>query len=403
MKTRSRDERERFFETERVPADEKKTPAFPRRADYRFNFRAFCVLIRAMAVLRFRNVGIRAIASCVPADVSRNAETLRGIIPDAEIEKTISAVGIREKRIAPPDVCASDLCAAAAEKLFAETGIRPDETDGVIFLSQTPDFRQPATAPSLQHRLGIPQTAFAFDVNLACSGYVYGLSLAFSLAANSGVRNVLLLVGETMSKTISAKDKQTFPLFGDAGTATLVSRDEDAPPACFSLNSDGSEADVLKIPGGGYRQPSSAQTLAEYADADGNVRTGEHLKMNGMDVFNFALRTVPADMKKIFSETGVSSEDIDWVVFHQANKMLTDFIAKRLKFSPEKLLYSLEKFGNTSSASIPLTFSETLHAGAGKPLGEKILISGFGAGLSWASALISLNRAKILPPFSFKI
>lgn len=178
-----------------------------------------------MANIQFNGVGIRAVAACVPADVSRNVDALRGLLPADEIEKMIRAVGIREKRIAPADVCASDLCAAAAEKLFADNPEVPrDEIDFLLFMSQTADFRTPATAPILQHRLALPQTCAAIDLSLGCSGYVYALSTAFAYAALPGVRRVLLLDGETFSKVVNPRDRVNAPLYGDAGTATLVEK-----------------------------------------------------------------------------------------------------------------------------------------------------------------------------------
>ena len=185
-----------------------------------------------MAKITYKRVGIKAISACVPPKIIYNKD-LGYLIPDEDIQKTIKSIGISERRYAEPDVCTSDLCYTAALRLFNDNQIDPATIDGLIFVSQTPDYRQPATAPILQHRLGIPQSCFAFDVNLACSGYIYGLSMAFSFASQSGIERVLLLVGETMSKTISPKDKVTVPLFGDAGTASLIEKG-DFPDSYFS-------------------------------------------------------------------------------------------------------------------------------------------------------------------------
>lgn len=352
-----------------------------------------------MANIQFNGVGIRAVAACVPADVSRNADALRGLLPDDEIEKTIHAIGIREKRLAPKNVCASDLCAAAAEKLFADNPDAPrDEIDFLLFMSQTADFRTPATAPILQHRLGLPQSCAALDLSLGCSGYVYALSTAFAYAALPGVRRVLLLDGETFSKIVNPRDRVNAPLYGDAGTATLVEKSPEFGAAHFTLKTDGGGADVVKIPAGGCRVPASAETLREETDAEGNVRSGCEVRMNGMDVFNFAIRSVPAVTKETAARAGFAPADADCVVFHQANRMMTDFLAARMKIAPEKILYSLGEYGNTSSASIPLTLAARGNALAAR---ERALLCGFGAGLSWAAAAFSLAPTKFSEPFNF--
>lgn len=346
-----------------------------------------------MAILRYNNVGIKAVAACVPPRVMRNAD-LGYLIPGDEIRKTIESVGIAERRYAAEDVCSSDLCQHAAERLMTDNGIASDEIDVLIFLSQTPDYHQPATAPLLQHKLGLPKACAAFDVSLACSGYVYGLSIAYAFACNPGVRNVLLLVGETMSKTVSQHDKVSTPLFGDAGTATLVCKG-DWPETVFSLNSDGSGSDVIKMPYGGYRRPSCAESLVEHTDAQGNVRSGEQFYMDGMAVFNFGIKEEPRDIKLLLKECGLTIDDVDLLIYHQANKFMTDFFSKKLKISPDKTPYCLERFGNTSSASIPLTIASELPGAY--PGRARTILSGFGAGLSWGSVLVDLSQTAISP------
>ena len=344
-----------------------------------------------MATIRYQHVGIKAIAACVPSRIMRN-EDLTCLMTSEEIEKTIQSIGIRERRYADDTVCASDLCQKAAEQLLADNSIERAEIDALIFVSQTADYHQPATSPLLQHKLGLPTSVLCFDVNLACSGFVYGLSIACSFASMQGVNNVLLLVGETMSKTVSQKDKVSTPLFGDAGTATLVSKG-DFPEAVFSLHSDGSGSDVIKMPYGGYRNPSCQEGFEEHSDADGNIRTGEQFFMDGMDVFNFGMRVEPKDIRDLLKECEMEVEDIDLLIYHQANRFMTDFFSKRLKVPLEKTPYCLEKFGNTSSASIPLTIVSELKDKY--PKREKVIVSGFGAGLSWATAMIDLTKCNI--------
>lgn len=342
-----------------------------------------------MATIRFNNIGIRAISACVPKNVARNQE-LGHLIPQEEIDKTIQNIGIEERRIADADCCSSDLCYRAAVQLMCENNIAPESIGALIFVSQTADYHQPATAPILQHRLGLSKETIAFDINLACSGYVYGLSTAYTYA-NMGLR-VLLLVGETMSKIVSRHDKVNTPLFGDAGTATLIEQGEFGG-SVFSLHSDGSGAMVMSIPYGGFRNPSCAEGFKEVVDADGSIRTGEQFRMDGMDVFNFGMREEPKDIKGLLAECSMTIEQVDLLIYHQANKFMTDFFSKKLKLPSEKTPYSIRLFGNTSSASIPLTIVTELKNKY--PEREHTILSGFGAGLSWGSVMLDLRHCKI--------
>lgn len=344
-----------------------------------------------MAIIRFNNIGIFAVAACVPQKIMYNKD-LGYLISEEEIEKTINNIGIRERRYAEADVCSSDLCQKAAEKLLEDNKIDKNEIDVLIFVSQTSDYHQPATAPLLQHKLGLSTSTLCFDVNLACSGFVYGLSIAYAYANLPDIKNVLLLVGETMSKTVSQYDKVSTPLFGDAGTATLISKG-DFPEAVFSLHTDGAGNDVIKMPYGGYRNPSCIEGFKEHTDQDGNKRNGEQFFMDGMAVFNFGMSVEPKDIKNILKICNLTVDDIDLLIYHQANKFMTDFFSKRLKISTEKTPYCLERFGNTSSASIPLTIVSELEEKY--PNRQKVIISGFGAGLSWATALVDLTKCRI--------
>lgn len=347
-----------------------------------------------MSILRFNNIGIHSVSACVPSKVVYNSD-LKNFIAEDELNKTIHSIGIQERRIAEKEICSSDLCFKAAEQLIEEQNINRDSIGALIFISQTPDYRQPSTAPSLQSRLGLSQSVMSFDINMACSGYIYGLSIAYSLALQEGIGRVLLLVGETMSKTVSNHDKVTTPLFGDAGSATLIERSTQYGDSCFSLHSDGSGSDILRIPYGGYRSPSCIESLEEVIDGDGNILTGEQLHMKGMDVFNFGLRVVPSGIKEILKALDMKIEDIDIIHFHQANRFMTDFFAKRLKYPLEKVPYSLSKFGNTSAVSIPLNIVYTMYDGS-FPQRKRVIMSGFGAGLAWGTACLSLENSRIL-------
>ena len=215
--------------------------------------------------------------------------------------------------------------------------------------------------------------------------YASRLCTAFAYANQPSIRKVLLLAGETLSRFTSQKDKSTVLLFGDAGSATLIEKRNEFKKSFFSLNSDGSGSSVLKIPNSGYREPATVQSFEEIIDKDGNRRNGFQLYMDGMEVFNFTMREVPKDIKKILEFSGKTIDSLDYIIFHQANKFMTDFFAKKMKYPLERVPYSLDKFGNTSTASIPLNIvSEMQHKFESQ---KQILMSGFGAGLSWGSAL----------------
>lgn len=342
-----------------------------------------------MATIKFNKVGIRAISACVPKKVSSNYD-LRNIMEDEEVEKTVNSIGIKEKRIAETDVCASDLCFKAAEKLLNDNQVDRSSIDMVLFLSQTPDYIIPATSPSLQHRLGLPKSTACLDLSLGCSGYVYGLSAAFAYASMEGIERVLLLVGETFSKIVNNKDKVNAPLYGDAGTATLIEKGNEAQ-SVFCLYSDGEGSSAVIIPAGGFRNPLNIDSLKETEREDGNTRSDLEIYMDGMDVFNFAIGVVPKGVKEIMSIVSKSAEEIDYLVFHQSNKFMTDFFIKKLKFDANKVPYCLQKYGNTSSASIPLTIVSELNDINKK----KIIMCGFGAGLSWATAYIEADNCVI--------
>jgi 3-oxoacyl-[acyl-carrier-protein] synthase III len=337
-----------------------------------------------MANLIFDGVGITGISACVPRNKNKNSD-YKHLFGYEDFEKSIETIGIIEKRIADKNICASDLCFAAAEKLIEDLKIERNSIDVVIFMTQTPDYQIPATSPLLQHRLKLPKTTACFDINLACSGYIYSLCTAFAYASQTGINRVLLLAGETLSRFTSQKDKSTVLLFGDAGSATLIEKNSECKKAYFSLNSDGSGSSVLRIPNSGYREPVTLKSFEEVTDDEGNTRNGLQLYMDGMEVFNFTMREVPKDIKKILEFAHKPIDSLDYIIFHQANKFMTDFFAKKMKYPIDRVPYSLDKFGNTSTASIPLNIVSEMQNSFRTP--KQILMAGYGAGLSWGTAL----------------
>ena len=305
------------------------------------------------------------------------------------VEKT----GVYERRFAEPGVCSSDLCFTAAEKLIADNNINRDEIDLLVFVSQTPDYRMPATSVILQDRLSLTHDTIAFDLSLGCSGFIYGLAVVFSMMERSDLRKALLLDGETRSRIYSPKDRQAAFLFGDGGAAALIERSADFGMSYFTLNSDGSKEDLIKMKAGGYRFPTSIETMKErVVDENGNIRSDEHGYMKGSDVFTFVAKEVPSDVRKILEISGNGDNDIDYYVFHQANMFINTHLVKKLKLDPEKVPSTISKYGNTSSVSIPLTIISELK---GKLDNKRVLMSGFGVGMTWASCIIDTGVCKI--------
>lgn len=346
-----------------------------------------------MAFITFENIGIKAISACVPRKISYNRD-LKYLLPEEEIEKTINAIGIQEKRYVDDNVCSSDLCYKAAMRLFEDNKIDVNSIDLLLFLSQTPDYKIPATSPILQHRLGLPKTCACLDLSLGCSGFVYALSTAYAYASMKGIDRVLLLVGETFSKITSPFDKLNAPLYGDAGTAALIEKG-DYSTSYFELMSDGSGKDALIIPAGECRNPSDQENLKAKREEDGSIRSDHQIFMDGMDVFNFAIKVVPKAIQGITNRLRFPLVELDYLLFHQANRFMTDFFVKKLKFDPKKVPYCLDRFGNTSSASIPLTIVSELE---GKLIeSKKTVLCGFGAGLSWGTAFNEFRNCHVSP------
>ena len=346
-----------------------------------------------MAFLEYEGVGITAMAAAVPRTVIKNYEYTQ-YFPAEEVKEVVDKVGIYERRFADENTCASDLCFAAAEKLIEDNHIDRSEIDLLIFISQTPDYRMPATSVILQERLKLGNSTIAFDINLGCSAFMYGMSVVFALMQQKGIRKALILDGETRSKVYSPKDRRTAFLFGDGGVAALVERNERFGKSYFSLNSDGSREGLIKVDAGGYRKMSSMETVRErVVDEYGNIRSEEQGYMHGGDVFNFVIREIPRDIKALLEYTGMDKDSFDYMVFHQANNFINSYLAKKLKLDTSKIPSTIAKYGNTSSVSVPLTIVSELK---GRLDGNKrLLLSAFGVGMTWAKAIVDFNDCKI--------
>lgn len=347
-----------------------------------------------MATIKFNGLGISAMSAAVPKNIIRNYEYTQYFSKE-DVHDIVDKIGVYERRFVDNDVCSSDLCFAAAEKLFSDNDIDRSEIDLLVFISQTPDYKMPATSVLLQNRLGLPTSTMAFDINLGCSAFIYGLSVVFGLLQTDSIRKALILNGETRSKVYSPKDRRTAFIFGDAGVAAIVEKDEvKFGDSFFAFHSDGAGEDLIKIPAGGYRKQSSVETLEEkVVDEFGNIRSEEQGYMNGSDVFNFVIREIPKDIKQLLEFSNKEIENIDYYVFHQANSFINSYLAKKLKLNTDKIPTTIEKYGNTSSVSVPLTIVSELK----NKLTDKteLLLSAFGVGMTWASAIMTMNECKI--------
>jgi len=330
---------------------------------------------------------IAAVVTHVPDTVLSNEE-LAEAFPSWTSDKILEKTGILERRIAAEGETATDLAFAAATKLFESGAAARDEIDFLILCTQAPDYILPTSACLLQHRLGLPTHIGALDINLGCSGFVYGLSLASGLIASGAASTILLLTADTYSRFIHPQDKSVRTLFGDGAAATLIRAGEGASIGPFVFGTDGSGAGDLIVESGAARLARCAATAEESMDRDGNVRSRDHLYMNGGAVLNFTLREVPRAVATLLEKTGTVAADYDKVVLHQANKFMLDALQKKLEIPAERMSRHFERIGNTVSSTIPFALEREIAEGAGSP-GTRMLLVGFGVGLSWAAASIT--------------
>lgn len=321
-------------------------------------------------------VGIIGTGSYLPEKVLTNKD-LENMV-DTTDEWIVSRTGIRERRIAAEDQASSDLALEASRKAIQAAGLTADQLDLIIVATVTPDMMFPATACLLQDRLGAKKAA-AFDLSAACSGFLYGIATA-SQFIESGMYRYALVVGvDCLSKITNWEDRNTCVLFGDgAGAVVLGPVEEGSGFLSFELGADGSGGDLLKQPAGGSRMPASRDTVDE------RLHT---ISMVGREVFKFAVRVMGNAAEEALSKAGLTKEDIDFLVPHQANTRIIDAAVKRFGLSEEKVIINLDRFGNMSSASIPVALDEALHQGRIKK-GNTLVLVGFGGGLTWGAAVL---------------
>lgn len=328
-----------------------------------------------MACIRIENIRVAGFAAGVPKNVVKTVSTT----DQYDDESYIASVGVREKRFSN-DFTTADLCESAVNQLIGDLRWKREDIGLLIFVSQTPDYILPATSCVLHGKLGLRKTCMALDITLGCSGWVYGMATALSLMTCSRIEKAIVLCGDARKHVPEEHDQ----LFGYAGTVTALEYDVNAAPIIIDLGTDGTGYDAIIRPGGGARNPITIKSLELKDCEDGRKRHACQTRMKGMDVFAFGITTAPKSIKKVLSESGVELDDVDYFIMHQANIKMLETIRRKLHVEPEQMPLSLVHFGNTSSASIPLTIVTELR----KQMKEKrlnIAACGFGVGLSWGS------------------
>jgi len=345
-----------------------------------------------MAFFSTPNVRLAGISACVPVNILENS-MYQGF-SENEADKFISTTGVERRRVADSNTTTSDLCFKAAESLIDDLKWKKDEIDCLIFVTQTPDYILPATSCLLQKRLGLKEEVFALDISLGCSGWIYGLQVLSSLLINGQLRKGLLLVGDTALKPSSPDDKSTYPLFGDAGTATAVEFNENTEGIRFHFAVDGSGYESIIIYDGGFRNQVNVDSFKMVEVEPGIKRNKLQTVLDGMNVFSFGISKAPESIKLLSEKFEINLNEIDYFVFHQANLFMNEMIRKKLKIPQEKVPYSLKNFGNTSSATIPLTMVTELKERLRKEK-ARIIACGFGVGLSWGSVYFKTDKITV--------
>lgn len=328
---------------------------------------------------------IKAISYYLPEKVVSNEELIQEF-PEWTVEKIAGKVGVSERHLAAENETAGDMAFKAAEKLFVENNISRESIDFILLCTQSPDYFLPSTACLIQNRLGLPTSCGAFDFNLGCSGYEYGLAVAKGLVAGGIAKNILLLTAETYNKYLHNRDKGNKTIFGDGASATIVSTEGFAEIGEFVLGTNGSGAEGLIVKTGASRDKELKNDVV--FDENGNPRSSDNLYMDGKAIFDFTVQAVPPMISEVIVKNGLTKDDVDLYVFHQANKYMINFLRKLIMIDKEKFYVYLEKVGNTVSSTIPIALCEAQKEGR---LHGNVLLAGFGVGFSLGGCIIKVK------------
>ena len=339
-----------------------------------------------MSYTIYENLNVKGVSVVVPQNVEYNREEATKLNVD-DIDKFIETVGVEKRHVAIKGQTSSDLCFVAAKRLIEHLEIDVKSIGAVLFVTQTPDYIQPSSACVLHGRLGMAKDSLAFDINLGCSGFVYGLSLAASLINGMGLNRVLLLVGDILRKNPEVDKKDTL-LFGDAGTATIIEKGTEKIESVLYTNGCGYTN--LIIPGGGTRKP--------YSDGEDFWQITKP-EMDGEAVMSFTITEVPKAFKELFANNGKTIDDYDYCLLHQANKQMVNYIARKIKLPKEKVHLSMDKYGNTNGSSVLVALSEVANR---ENVKNKVscVAAGYGIGLSWGVVTFNVDTKNILPIYS---
>lgn len=348
-----------------------------------------------MAFIKVGGVEVRGIAGCVPSDVVENVD-LPFYQSKEEALQVIEAIGIERRHVAPAGMTASDLCLRAAEKLIGELGWEKDTIDMIAFCTQNPDYINHPNSFVVHEKLGLPESTVCLDFYHGCPGWVVSMSAVVQMVGGGCIKRALLLDGDTVCRDQDASNREERPLFGDAGTATALEYVPDASPMYFNIGTKSEDGKALIRPQGAYREPFTLETFALDLKRKAGTLTREETNaaMDSMDVFSFAITKVPKAIKKLCSEFDIDMTEVDNLVLHQANKLIVDNIAKRLKMPSDKVVVGLRNYGNTTSASIPLAIVSERAAQLSESH-QKNLVCGFGTGLSWGALYFETDNIVI--------
>jgi 3-oxoacyl-[acyl-carrier-protein] synthase-3 len=344
-----------------------------------------------MAKWKIRNIALKGVAACVPQNIVRT-EDIPLFAKKEELERFLTNVGIKTRRVVEKGVCASDLCYEAAKKLITELGWENAEIEALIFVSITADYRSPMTSCILQNRLGLSESCFTVDIPLGCCGYLHGMTVLANLMSSGCIKKGLLLAGDTCYQMSSPEDKSRLPIFGDAGTASAFEYDETADAILSYSYTDGSGYDAVITPHSGFRHPVAPESFIMENIEDGIRRAPVHAVVNGMEVFSFAISKAPKLLKKIFEDNTIDKDtDIDYFLLHQANKMITDKIISKVKIDALKVPSNIEEYANTSCAAIPMLMVTRIREDL-KKKDLSLILTAFGVGLTWGCVYMKTQK-----------
>ncbi len=340
-----------------------------------------------MARWEIKNVKMTGVAMTVPDNLVQTTDI--DLFSADEAVTFIDNVGIEKRYVAPEGVCASDLCASAAENLISDLNWNKEEIDILIFESVTGDYKTPPTSCILQERLGLPSSTFCMDIPMGCCGFMYAVNVAANMLSSGNVKKALLLVGDTATKMGSQKDKSRVPLFGDCGAAITLEYDPNAKPIIIEFNTLGSGHQALMTPHGGFRNPITEKSFVYEDFGNGIVRAPMHALINGMNVLAFAISHPPKSVAKFIDDYQI---DMDYFLVHQANKMIVDRVVKKLKVDSAIVPTNLSYMGNTGGASIPSLMVTELREQLTTSNTQKLLMSSFGLGLTWGTMYMKTSN-----------